>query len=306
MFKYVYGPVPSRRLGESLGISPIPFKTCDYSCVYCQLGRTTKLTVERKEYFPLEDIIDELKENVKLFSFDTVTIVGEGEPTLYSRIGDLIASIKELTTKKCAVITNGSLLWNKDVRKELMKADIVLPSLDAWDEKSFKKINRPHGSLNFEKVVEGMITFRKEYKGEIWLEVMLVSGLNDSDENLLKIANWIEKIKPDRVYINVPVRPPTESWVKIPDMSRIRKAEKILKGVFMGKIPQGEFYSSLEDTLDAIMSIIRRHPMSYNEITSFSKERGENVEEVLGRLRENPNVEVVKIGDKEFFRYKKR
>ena len=135
---------------------------------------------------------------------------------------------------------------------------------------------------------------------------MLVSSLNDSDENLLKIANWIEKIKPDRVYINVPVRPPTESWVKIPDMSRIRKAEKILKGVFMGKIPQGDFYSSLEDTLDAIMSIIRRHPMSYNEVTSFSKERGENVEEVLGRLRENPNVEVVKIGDKEFFRYKKR
>ena len=163
MFKYVYGPVPSRRLGESLGISPIPFKTCDYSCVYCQLGRTTNLTVERKEYFPLEDIIDELKENVKLFSFDTVTIVGEGEPTLHSRIGDLIASIKKLTTKKCAVITNGSLLWNKDVRKELMKADIVLPSLDAWDEESFKKINRPHGSLNFEKVVEGMITFRKEY-----------------------------------------------------------------------------------------------------------------------------------------------
>ena len=306
MSKYVYGPVPSRRLGKSLGISTIPFKTCDYSCIYCQLGRTTRLTVERKEYFPLEDIVDELKENIRLFSFDTVTIIGEGEPTLYSKIGNLIDNIKKLSTKKCAVITNGSLLWDKNVREELSRADIILPSLDAWNEESFKRINRPHKSLNFEKIVEGMITFRKEYKGEIWLEVMLISGLNDANADLLKIAYWIDKIKSDKVYINVPIRPPAEPWVRIPNISRIRSAEKILKGIFIGKTPQGSFFSSCSNTFDAIISIIKRHPMSYDEVVSFSKSRNEDVDDILEKLQKDPNVETLEIDDKKFFKYRKR
>lgn len=148
--KFVYGPVPSRRMGESLGISPIPKKTCNYSCIYCQLGRTNKLSNERMEFFAVSDIINELKTYLKHgVQFDVITLVGEGEPALYLKIGDLISQIKELTSKPVAVITNGSLLYDKSVQNELSKADIVLPSLDAYDDNTFKKINRPHGKLNF-------------------------------------------------------------------------------------------------------------------------------------------------------------
>ena len=139
--KYIFGPVPSRRLGKSLGISPIPRKTCNYSCIYCQLGRTDKMTGERKEFFPLKDIINEFKEYLKeSFDFDVITIVGEGEPTLYSKLGELIKEVKKITDKPVAVITNGALLSSKEVRDELMNADIVLPSIDGYNEETAKKL----------------------------------------------------------------------------------------------------------------------------------------------------------------------
>jgi len=188
-YKYIYGPVPSRRLSLSLGISPIPPKYCNYSCIYCQLGRTINLTNKREEYFKLKDIIKEFEEYLKEeLKFDAVTIVGEGEPTIYSRLGELIVELKKLSAKPIDVITNGALLYEEDLRRELMDADIVLPSLDAIDEENFSKINRLSKKIEFEKVLDGIRIFSKSYKGQLWLETMLIKDINDDTESLLKLS----------------------------------------------------------------------------------------------------------------------
>ena len=206
--KYIFGPVPSRRLGKSLGISPIPRKTCNYSCIYCQLGRTDKMTGERKEFFPLKDIINEFKEYLKeSFDFDVVTIVGEGEPTLYSKLGELIKEVKKITDKPVAVITNGALLSSKEVRDELMNADIVLPSIDGYNEETAKKIDRPLGTIHFKDELEGLIEFSKEYKGQLLLEIMLISEINCDKNSIEHFKEILKKIKYDKVYLNTPVRP---------------------------------------------------------------------------------------------------
>ena len=186
--KYVYGPVPSRRLGNSLGIDPIPSKTCNYQCIYCQLGKTTNFTNIRKNYFPKKDITAEIEKAIKLNEnkFDYITFVGSGEPTLYKDLKDLIIKTKELSEKPLCVITNGSLLYEKGVQNALIYSDVVLPSLDAGDEKSFLRINRPHPSINFEKLIQGFIDFKKKFEGRFWIEVMLMKGINDSKEELFK------------------------------------------------------------------------------------------------------------------------
>ena len=213
--KYVYGPVPSRRLGISLGISPIPKKTCNYSCIYCQLGRTDIMTNTRKMFFPVQKIMSEFnKEIKKSIFFDVVTIVGEGEPTLYLGLGELIDAIKQRTDKPVALITNGALLYDSDLRQEAAKADIVLPTLDAYDEASFRKINRPFGQISFERVNAGLIAFSEEYEGQLWLEIMLMAGINDDEESLSKYEQALKKIKYDRLYLNTPVRPPAEAVVE--------------------------------------------------------------------------------------------
>ena len=175
--KSVFGPVPSRRLGLSLGISPLPRKTCNYACVYCQLGRTRQMTNQRQEFVPWETIREEFSNFLQSgVPFDVVTIVGEGEPTLYAQIEELIGAVQTLTDKPVAVITNGSLLAVEEVRSALKKADLVLPSLDAYDEASFRKINRPLRKIKFQEVYEGLRLFTQEYEGQLWLEMMLVQG----------------------------------------------------------------------------------------------------------------------------------
>ena len=183
--QYIFGPIPSRRLGRSLGVSPVPEKTCNYTCVYCQLGRTAHMINERRLFYPVDAIIGELADFLKSgIPFDVITVVGEGEPTLYSALGELIQKIKLLSDAPVAVITNGALMHDKTVREDLCRADIVLPSLDAFDERSWKKINRPYPRLDFKAAVEGLIQFGAEYTGEIWLEIMLVEGINTSDAAL--------------------------------------------------------------------------------------------------------------------------
>ena len=230
--KYIYGPVPSRRLGISLGVSPIPKKTCNYSCIYCQLGKTDHFTNTREMFFPVAEILMEFDAFLKsAVPFDVVTIVGEGEPTLYLGLGELILGIKERTDKPVAVITNGALLYDAALRAELGLADIVLPTLDAYDTISFRKINRPHRSIDFEKVNTGLITFSKEYTGSLWIEIMLIDGINDDDESLRKYAEAMKKIKCDRVYINTPVQPPAEIYAKEISHERMNRAVEILGGI---------------------------------------------------------------------------
>ncbi|WP_300453089.1 radical SAM protein [Fusobacterium sp.] len=276
--KYIFGPVPSRRLGKSLGISPIPRKTCNYSCIYCQLGRTDKMTGERKEFFPLKDIINEFKEYLKeSFDFDVVTIVGEGEPTLYSKLGELIKEVKKITDKPVAVITNGALLSSKEVRDELMNADIVLPSIDGYNEETAKKIDRPLGTIHFKDELEGLIEFSKEYKGQLLLEIMLISEINCDKNSIGHFKEILKKIKYDKVYLNTPVRPPAESFVKVVSQEEMKYAVEKLGGISIDMLSSGEFFSEIEDSYEAILNIIRRHPMNQFEINSFLNSRKEKL-----------------------------
>jgi|Deesub1362B_J571_1020462.scaffolds.fasta_scaffold02307_5 wyosine [tRNA(Phe)-imidazoG37] synthetase (radical SAM superfamily) len=207
--KHLFGPVPSQRLGISLGIDPIPRKVCSFNCVYCEVARTSCLTLERREYIPTEEILQEIREWLAQNRSrpDFFTFSGSGEPTLHSGIGKMIAAIKEMTDTPVAVITNGSTLFMAEVRKDLLQADVVLPSLDAARADTFRRINRPFRQLNLEKILFGLKQFRQEYSGQIWLEILLVKGLNDSYEEFEALEKAVKDIRPDKIQITTVTRP---------------------------------------------------------------------------------------------------
>ena len=269
--KYVYGPVPSRRLGQSLGVDPIPLKTCNWNCVYCQLGRTVPLNNKRKAYAPREEILNQVKRSIDSHQkgeMDWITFVGSGEPTLHTDIGWLIREVKSFTPIPVAVITNGSLLYLPEVRQALTKADAVLPSFDAGNAWLYLKINRPHPDITFERLVNGLINFRDIYSGKLWIEVMLVNGLNDTEEALSEIALKLEEMHPDEVHINIPSRPPVETWVLPPDDEGLLRAQAILGNIAKLVHPiSGTFDLSGYDSLvEAVIGIITRHPMREDEL----------------------------------------
>jgi len=270
---YTYGPVPSRRLGRSLGVSPIPPKTCSYSCVYCQLGRTNRKHITRESFYQKEDILAEIAQLMEVSSPDYITFVGDGEPTLCKDLGWLIGQCKKKWTRPVAVITNGSLLFLEDVRHDLKKADVVLPTLDAGNEKTFKTINRPHGHIKYDAMLQGLVDFRSGYSGQIWLEVMLVKGLNDTDNELLNIRQAVDMIQPDRVYVVIPIRPPAESWVKPPDPVTILKAQQILgEAIPLTGLESGQFgLQEFSDARQAIMGIASRHPLRREQAADIEK-----------------------------------
>ena len=304
--KYVYGPVPSRRLGVSLGVSPIPKKACNYSCVYCQLGRTDCMTNTRQMFFTVKEIMDEfdevLRNNIK---FDVVTIVGEGEPTLYLGLGELISEIHKRTDKPVAVITNGALFYDANLRSELYQADIVLPTLDAYDDASFKKINRPHGAIDFKMVKDGLKTFSEEYQGQLWIELMLIDGINEDDESLRKYSEALKELHYDRLYINTPVRPPAETFVKAIDHEKMSHAVDVLGGISIDLLDSQGFHSEIEDHYEAIMSIIKRHPMNQFEIKGFLESRScNNIDEIFDDLKKDSKVAKVTYKGYDTYRLK--
>lgn len=260
---YAYGPVPSRRLGHSLGVSPIPQKTCSYNCIYCQLGQTGKLQVKRESFYPKEDILSDIEKVMNPANVDYITFVGDGEPTLCKDLGWLIKSCKQKWQLPVAVITNGSLFFMEDVRKDLKNSDVVLPTLDAGSEDVYRTLNRPHASIGFEEMLQGQVDFRKEYQGKIWLEVMLVKDVNDSDESLLEIKDAIEQVKPDRIYISVPIRPPAKPGVRPPEPERIIRAHEILNTALdLTDYESGEFgLDNFPDLRTTIIEICSRHPL---------------------------------------------
>lgn len=274
--KYVFGPVPSRRLGQSLGIDPVPLKTCNWNCVYCQLGRSVPLTNEQREYYPREDMLVEIEQALaahKPGEIDWVTFVGSGETTLHASLGWLIREVKALTSLPVAVITNGSLLYLPEMRLELSPADAVLPSLDAGNAILYRKINRPHPEVNFMRLVEGLIAFRSEYQGKLWVEVMLIRDLNDTEPALLEIAAALERIQPDEVHILLPDRPPAETWVQPPGKDGLLRARAILGNIARVIHPaSGSFdLSGAESLVDAVVGIITRHPMREEELVETLK-----------------------------------
>ena len=269
--RYVFGPVPSRRLGQSLGIDTIPLKTCNWNCVYCQLGRTQPLINERQEYYPTGEILAEVQEALKAHQpgeIDWVTFVGSGEPLLHARMGYLIRQVKGMTDLPVAVITNGSLLYLPEVRQELSAADAVLPTLDAGTAELYRKINRPHPDLSFDRLVDGLVAFREGYRGNLWVEVMLVRGMNDNPQALWDIAQIMQRISPDAVHINLPTRPPAETWVQPPADENLMQAMAILGNIAEVVHPaEGSFdLSGYDNVVDAVIGIITRHPMRQEEL----------------------------------------
>jgi len=306
--KYIYGPVPSRRLGNSLGIDPIPSKTCNYQCIYCQLGKTTNFTNTRKNYYPKKEILAEIEKAIKINTnkFDYITFVGSGEPTLYKDLKALILKVKQSSNKPICVITNGSLLYNNDVSNALMLADVVLPSLDAGDETSFIRINRPHPSLKFKVIMQGLLDFKKKFDGQFWVEVMLMKGINDSREELLKIKEKLDLIRPDRIDINVPIRPPTEDWVKIPSKSIIPILNEIFGDYTNINFPeQGKFITYSSDFEKELLSILERHPMRQSQIIetfSSSYFNKDKISEQLKKLKSQRKIKYILYNNQVFWK----
>ncbi|TLU82892.1 MAG: radical SAM protein [Chlorobium sp.] len=267
--KHVFGPVSSKRLGQSLGVDLLPPKSCTWNCVYCQLGKTRKLMTERQEFFPREAILDEIrtaiagKENI-----DWITFVGSGETMLYKGVGWLVSEVKKLTSIPVAVITNGSLLYLPEVREELLEADAVLPSLNAGSEALHDRIGRPAPGLTFRRHIEGLAAFRKEYKGRLWIEVMLLGGINDSDEALQDIADVLKEINPDMVHLVLPTRPAPEQEVHLPSEERIERAITILSQVAAVVHPAKGIMdlTGSPDLLQAVTAIVSRHPVQQREL----------------------------------------
>jgi wyosine [tRNA(Phe)-imidazoG37] synthetase (radical SAM superfamily) len=297
---YVYGPVPSRRLGRSLGVSPIPPKTCSYTCVYCQLGRTTHLITAQNSFYPREDILAEILEKGKESSFDFVTFVGDGEPTLCKDLGWLIEKTKKNLRVRTAVITNGSMLFLKDIRLDLKHADVIIPTLDAGNEKTFRVINRPHRNIAFETMLQGLIDFRHEYAGQIWVEVMLVKGLNDTEKELLSIKSAVDKIRADRVYILTPIRPPAESWVEPSDPEDILKAQEIIgEAISVAGLETGQFgLEGFTDARQAILEIGSRHPLRREQAVDI--ERKFPITGVIMQMLENEELVRIRYKDEEY------
>ncbi|MCG2713583.1 MAG: radical SAM protein [Candidatus Omnitrophica bacterium] len=231
--KYIYGPIKSRRLGLSLGLSLSSDKTCNLDCVYCQWGKTEKKVFQRNKYVNIDEIIKELEswldENFKKAKkLKFLTISGLGEPTLHTQIGELINRVRKITNYKIAVITNSTLLGDPFVRKALLDVDLIVPSLDAVDEKIFKQVDRPHADVNLNEIIAGLIALRKEFHGKIWLEIMLISGVNDDIRHIKKLKKIIQLISPDRIQLNSPVRATTEKDVLPVGKTKLEKIKKIL------------------------------------------------------------------------------
>jgi len=267
--EHIFGPVPSRRLGRSLGVDIIPFKTCTYDCIYCQLGRTTNKTVQRKEWQPFDEIISQLKEKLYLKP-DYITLSGSGEPTLFSRCDELICKIKQITNIPVAVLTNGSLLWLPDVRKSLLEADIVIPSLDAGSNHLFQYVNRPHPDISFGKMLEGLVKFRDEYKGKYWLEVFLLAGVTTPEMEINRLKTCISSIQPDKVQVNTVTRPPAESFAEPVQRERL---ENIAAQLFEHSEviadyrcvhEKQEFAARRED----VLTLLKRRPCSVEGIVA--------------------------------------
>ena len=303
-----FGPVPSRRLGRSLGINNIPPKICTYACVYCQLGRTLKMQVDRQGFYEPEEVVQAVRDKVKKVielgeSIDYLTFVPDGEPTLDQNLGLEIERLKPLGIK-IAVITNGSLMWREDVREELAKADWVSLKNDAASEDVWHRINRPHRSLSLSAIQEGMIKFAETYEGQLMTETMLVRGINNSEVHLRQVASIIAHLDPNRAYLAIPTRPPAEPWAQPPDETGINRAYQILSEqvtrveYLIGY--EGNAFAFTGNVEEDLLSITSVHPMREDAVTKFLKRAESDWSVVKHLINQNQLVET-QHGDHLFY-----
>jgi len=302
-YKHIYGPVPSRRLGASLGIDPVLLKVCSFDCVYCEVAKTTLLTTERKEYVKANEILNELKIFLKEFEgqIDYVTFSGSGEPTLNSKIGYMIEEIKKFSNIPVAVLTNASLIFREDVKKDLLKADLIKCTLDAATDKYFKRVNQPESTLSIKKIIDGIVQFSKEYKGQLLIEIMLVRGVNDTEENYRELNKTLKLIKSALVQITTVVRPPSFGFAKpLSKEELIFAQEKIgnnsrIIGEFSRKTNKA-YRKNLED---AITNSIRIRPQTIDDLSSGLEVHRDEILKYIELLeKEDRIIEILQNGKK--------
>ena len=302
--KYVFGPVASRRLGISLGIDVVPEKYCTLNCLYCQVGKTKHLTTERLSFFPPEEILAEVRQAAKAEKkIDYATFSGSGEPTLNADLGRLIDGVRAITHSRISVLTNATMLYLPEVRREVARADVVVPSLDAGSEEVFRRINRPHESIRLETIVSGIESLRKESDAEIWLEVMLVAGINDDPPELMRIKRLVERIDPHKIQLNTVVRPPQDPSARalsIDDLERIRtlfgeKAEAIT-GVSKKWQGRGE-----RDLIETILQTVTRRSITAADLEKTTGRPRKEIREVLDRLVAENRIRKVVHGERTFY-----
>jgi len=304
--RHVYGPVPSRRLGRSLGVDLVPFKTCSYDCIYCQLGRTTNNTTTRAEYVPVEGVLAELQQKLRAGPGpDFIGLAGSGEPTLHSRIAELIAGLKQVTSVPVAVLTNGSLLFEPEVRAALARADLVLPSLDAGSPSGFERVNRPHPDISFERMVDGLVTFSREFKGRIWLEVFILAGITDQPDEVERIAAIADRIRLDRVQLNTVSRPAacaSAHAVSGADLARLRGLFSSPCEVIAESCPGQQIRCSGSDGAgDQILALISRRPCTVEGIATGLGLRPNDVLKRLELLCAGGAIRAARRGEAVFY-----
>lgn len=288
-FKYIFGPVISRRLGVSLGVDLMPYKTCTLDCVYCECGSTTDLVTSVSEYVPTEEVKSELSRFLSTSpKLDVITFSGAGEPTLHSGLGDLIKYIKENFSKyDVAVITNGTLLHMDSVRSALLAADIVMTSFDAFDEDIFFSINRPHKDIRIMDMKNGLMEFKKSFKGKLWLEIFLIPDINDRKDHLDKLRDFVNLVKPDRIQLNSLDRPGAEDWVKPVDAESLAAISSYLENseiINLHEIEKINFSDFSENIKETIMNAISRRPCTLTDVSKITGQSVSMVEDILSEF----------------------
>ena len=292
-YKHLFGPVPSRRLGRSLGVDLTPHKTCSFDCIFCQLGRTTNRTITRKDYVPTslvtEEILDWIENDGRA---DYITLAGSGEPTLHSSFGEVIDSVKSVTTFPVALLTNGSLLGDAEVRQAAARADVVKVSLSAWDPFSFEHVNRPHPDVTLRNIIEGTWMLREELSNELWVEVFIAWGVNSVPKDVSKIAELIRPLRPDKIQLNTAVRPPAEAFVEAASEEHLVK----LAGLFT---PRAEVIADFDSSQSApvkaneqsVLAMLGRRPCTADQMAkAFGMHRNE-LSKYIGKLMRSGQID---------------
>jgi wyosine [tRNA(Phe)-imidazoG37] synthetase (radical SAM superfamily) len=303
--RYIYGPVPSRRLGLSLGIDIVPMKVCTLDCIYCQLGRTTEKSTVRREFVDIDTVVAEVERRLaEGVQTDYITIGGSGEPTLNSRLGDLIDRLHGMTDIPVAVLTNGTLFYREDVRTECAKADVVIPSLDAGDAAAFEAVNRPARDINIEKLVSGLSTFRDEFAGQIWLEVFIVPGVNTSHEQIEKMKDLVARIRPDKVQLNTAVRPPAEKSVEPASHETLVAIAREMGGdcEVIADVPVGCCDRQVKEVAADVLSMLKRRPCTVDDLCTGLGITTEGAVRQLNDLRSQGLIVAEPRGDAVYFR----
>ena len=292
-YKYLFGPVPSRRFGRSLGVDLVPLKTCSLNCVFCQLGPSQRTVTERREYVPVNDVIAELRAWMDADGrADYVTLSGSGEPTLHSRFGDVLDVVRAAGRIPSLLLTNGTLLGDAGVRRDAARADNVKVSLSAWDQASFREINRPHPDLSFEDLLRGYRAFRDEFRGTLWMEVFVLSGVNDDEADARRIAALAATVRPDRIQINTAVRPPAEASARPVPAEHLRR----LAALFTPAAEVVAGYTPHRDAgvleAGALLAMLRRRPCTARQVADLLGRHINEVAKLLGQLDADGAVDI--------------